>query len=320
MKPCAQLIKLLKESNNHDLSGEELSEHLGISRSAVWKHIESLREAGFKIKATHQGYRLMQTPDRLTADEVESVLNTKIIGTKVLSYKSLDSTNRLAMDMGQKGYPEGLTVFSEEQTEGRGRLGRKWNSPKSKGLYFSILLRPKIGIEQIPRITIMTAVAVAQAIMKKSNIGIKIRWPNDLLIGHQKLCGILTEMNAETDRIRYLVIGIGINVNTPSRDLPPQGTSLKTATHRTWNRVDLAVSILEELERYYLQLLDGNFNNIMQEWEELSAVKNKRVTASTLEGKIEGTATTIDQGGALWIRLDSGIQTKILSGDVLLLR
>jgi len=248
------------------------------------------------------------------------MLSTRLIGNRIFSYKTLDSTNRVMGDMGRQGLPEGSVVFSEEQTQGRGRLGRKWSSPKAKGLYFSILLRPAIQIHEIPRITLCAAVACAQALIEATRLPIRIRWPNDLLVGDRKLCGILTELTAEADRVRFVVLGIGINVNAAAGALPPEATSLKIETRRHWNRAELAVKLLTRFEREYLRLLSGDFQEMIQAWENYSVITGKRVSASTLGGKVEGIATGIDKDGALWIRLDSGIQTKILSGDIRFLR
>lgn len=316
-----KLLRLLRNARGLHISGEELSQKLNITRSAIWKHIESLREAGYRISASpHRGYQFLGAPDRLLPDELKDALPNKLIGRQILCFESLDSTNRLALEMGAKGSPEGLTIFAEEQTKGRGRLGRSWASPKGKGLYFSILLRPLLQIHQIPKITLTAAVAICQALGEMSDLKVSIRWPNDLLVGQRKIGGILTEMNAESDRILYIVVGIGINVNSGPRQLPEGATSLKEQTRKAWDRCALAIKILEKIEGHYRKLIAGDFKELASLWESYSLISGRRISATTLVGKCEGTALGIDEDGALWIREDNGLQTKVLSGDIVHVR
>lgn len=316
-----RLLKLLKDADSSGVSGEEVSHRLGVTRSAVWKHVDELREAGYAIEASPQrGYRLLSAPDRLIPTELEGGLETTVIGRRILCYETLDSTNRLAMELASKGAPEGVVIFAEEQTLGRGRLGRSWASPKGVGLYFSVILRPPFEPQKAPRVTLAAAVAVRRALAQKTGLRILVRWPNDLLVGGEKLCGILTEMGAESDRLGHVVVGIGVNVNSPKKALPPGGVSLKTATGRGWNRCELARAILEELERFYGMLLRGEFAPIAEMWEEASALTGRRIAARTLSGNLEGVAAGIDGDGALWIRQDSGLNARILSGDIVFLR
>ncbi len=315
-----RLLKILKNAKSDFVSGEDLSRRLRVSRSAVWKHIESLRGAGFEILASpHHGYRYLASPDRVVADEILAELDTRVIGREVVSFETIDSTNRLALDRGREGAKEGLVVFAEAQTRGRGRLGRTWSSPKAKGLYFSVLLRPVLEVKELPKITLTAAVAVAKALEETCGIDALIRWPNDLLIGGEKIAGILTEMSAESDRILFLVIGIGLNVHEGG-GLPPGAASLEKATGRRWSRPELAVRILTKLDDYYHLLNEGRFKELALLWEKSSAISGRSVSAKTLRGEVKGTAMGIDDDGALWIRQNSGIQVKLLSGDVTLLR
>lgn len=303
------------------MSGEDLSRRLRVTRSAVWKHIESLRDSGFEILAApHHGYRYLASPDRVTADEVLSGLDTGVIGREVLTFDTVDSTNRHALDAGRDGTKEGLVVFAEGQTRGRGRLGRAWASPKAKGLYFSVLLRPSLEVKELPKITLASAVAVSEALAEACGVEALIRWPNDLLVKGKKLAGILTEMSAESDRILFLVIGIGLNVHDSGAALPQGSTSLEKATGRRWNRCELAVHILKKLDDCYSMLNEGRFREIALLWEKSSAISGRAVSAKTLNGEVRGTAMGIDGDGALWIRQNSGLQVKLLSGDVTLLR
>ena len=317
----SKLLKYLKNAKEDYLSGAELSVRLKISRSAIWKHVEALRNVGYEIAASpHRGYRILSVPDRLLPDEITNDLNTRRIGHKILSYESLDSTNRMALEMGAQGTPEGVVIFAEEQTKGKGRLGRRWVSPKGKGLTFSVILRPILEILELPRITLMAAVATAQALTELIGQKVHIRWPNDLLLNERKICGILTEMNAESDRIGYVVMGIGVNVNTERTHLPEGATSLKEETGQTWNRCSIAARILEKLEHHYENLNRGRFQEMALIWENHSSLTGRRIVVRTLRETIEGTASGIDEDGALWIRQDSGVQTKILSADIIKLR
>jgi BirA family biotin operon repressor/biotin-[acetyl-CoA-carboxylase] ligase len=320
--PDSKLLKLLKNADGSFVSGEELSEKLDMTRAAVWKRIVLLREAGYRISAsTRNGYKFVSAPDRVLPDEIlDRLKKDRVIGRQVLSFAQIDSTNRLALEMGAKGSPEGLVIFAEEQTKGRGRLGRTWVSPKGKGLYFSVLLRPRLALNGVPKLTLTAAVSVAEAIEETTGLRPLIRWPNDLLVDGKKICGILTEMAAEADRIGYVVLGIGVNVNASKKELPENGASIQSATRRAQDRCALAARILQKLDAHYADLLAGRFEPLAERWEQRSAVTGKRVAATTLAGRLEGTAVGIDEDGALWIRQDSGIRKRILSGDILFLR
>ena len=319
----SKLLKLLRSAEGKAVSGEELSGELGLSRAAVWKHVRALRAAGYRIgAASRSGYSFVSAPDKLLADEIRLHLGNAngLIGRHLSCFAKVDSTNRLAMEMAAKGAAEGLVIFAEEQTKGRGRLGRTWVSPKSKGIYFSALLRPRLALQQVPKITLMAAVAVARALRAVTGVTCKIRWPNDLLVDGRKICGILTEMHAESDRIAYLVLGIGINVNSSVKELPEVATSLKTETRKKWDRCEIAAKVLRELDAGYAALIKGRFSELAQAWEEMSAVTGHRIAATTLTGRIEGTAVGIDEDGALWIRQDSGIRSRVLSADIIFMR
>ena len=255
----------------------------------------------------------------IIAEDVLAKLKTNVIGKNVMTYNSLDSTNRLLMELAHKNSPEGTVIFAEEQSRGRGRLSRSWVSPKGKGLYFSILLRPNMKIDHMPKLTLLAAVAIIEALHPHKK-GIGIRWPNDIVIGHRKLGGILTEMNTESDQLRSVVVGIGLNVHKGNKPLPNEGVSLEEATGHVWNRLDLACSILQKLEKHYELLKKGNDKLLTQGWEKHSILAGKRVTATTAQGTMRGTAMGIDATGALWIREDSGLQTRLTSADLQLIR
>lgn len=321
MKTEDKVLRVLKSSADGYVSGEELSKRLDVSRSAVWKEIQNLREMGYQIEAQpHSGYRFLAAPDRLFADEIQWGLGTEFVGKRIFSYEELDSTNDVAWKLGEEGLPEGTCVFAEYQKKGRGRLGRSWAAPKNKSLLFSVLLRPKLSPQELPRLTLAAALSVTRAVKEAAGVEVGIKWPNDILYKEKKLCGILTEMSAETDRVRFVVLGIGLNVNTRAKDLLPGATSLREITGEDIPRVALAQSILRELEKDLVRLKKKQFDALSEEWEEHSETTGKRVVATLLDRSVQGQATGIDRDGALWIRTDSGLQEKIISGDIKHLR
>src|SRR3989338_5397995 len=217
-----QIINFLRKSGEY-ISGEEISRALNVSRAGIWKYMQDLRAQGYEIVAVpHLGYRLVSYPDKLLAREIKFGLGTHILGKKIFSREAISSTMDEAFELGVKGTEEGTLVCAESQTKGRGRMGRSWVSPKGKGIYMSVILRPQLSPNEIPKLTLLTAVAVAEAIYKIAGLKVAIKWPNDILVGTKKLGGILTEMSAEIDRIKFVVVGIGMNVNTTASQLPPE--------------------------------------------------------------------------------------------------
>ncbi len=294
---------------------------MNVSRSAVWKEIHNLRELGYSIEAQpHWGYRFISAPDRLFADEIQWQLGTRFVGKKVFSYEELDSTNDMAWRLGEEGLPEGSCVFAEHQKKGRGRLGRRWEAPKNKAILCSVLLRPKLSPSEVPCATLAAALSVTRAVKTLTGVSVGIKWPNDILYKEKKLCGILTEMSAETDRVRFVVLGIGLNVNNKTKDLPLGATSLREITGAEVSRLSLAQLLLQELEKDILRIKNREFDALSREWEEHSQTTGKRVVATLLDRTVQGQATGIDRDGALWIRKDNGLQERIVSGDIRHLR
>lgn len=315
------ILNIFREHPGGYVSGEDLSDELGISRTAVWKHIEGLRKLGYTIEAQpHLGYRLVNAPDRLLPSELTYGLDTKTIGKRVLSFDTVSSTMDVAYDLAQKTKGEGICIFAEEQKKGRGRMGRDWQSPKHKGIYVSIILRPDISPNETPKVTLLAAVSVAQAIRDATGLNSLIKWPNDVLIDGKKVCGILTEMNAESDRVKFLVIGIGININTKAKDLPKTAMSLRGQLGEAVDRIGFARSFLKELDKYYLIFKEQGFGPILNEWRNLSATLGERVRIDFQDRRIEGQAMDVDDNGALVVRLDSGFIERVLTGDVALVR
>jgi len=317
----ADLLRLFRKQHSGFLSGEELSSHLNISRSAVWKHIEKLRTLGYEFDAVpHLGYRLRKVPDKLYPYELESAHKMQSIGKKFVYYDSITSTNTACYELAQKGAEEGVVVLAEGQTKGKGRLSREWSSLKHRGIYLSIILRPEMTPFEAPRITLMAAVSVALAIRDYCGLSALIKWPNDILINDKKVAGILTEMEAESDLVKFLILGIGINVNTKASELPKGASSILEEGDNKVSRAGLAKTILERIGQNYRLFKKEGFLPIKKEWRNLSATLGRRVKASCMHRKIEGEAVDIDSDGALKIRLDNGFYEKVIAGDILLLR
>lgn len=316
-----KILSFFKQNEDGYVSGEEISGALGVSRTAIWKHIEKLRNEGYEIVALpHLGYRLEAVPDRLTEIELKWKLDSKVIGRKIYSYDEIASTNDAAYNLALSGEKEGAVVTAEYQTKGRGRLGRKWVSPRSKGVYLSIILRPDVLPREISAITLFSALSVAMTIREETGLPALIKWPNDVLINKQKISGILTELNGEADKVNFIIVGIGVNVNTKKELLPEGGTSIFAEKGSQVSRVDFTKKLLKNLDKYYAIFKNGKMDRIIKEHKELSAILDKRVQVNYHNQSISGHALDVDKEGALILRLDSGFNERVLAGDVILLR
>jgi len=317
------IMRLFDEGEKGFISGEQMSSSLGFSRAYIWKNIKELREDGFDIEAVpRRGYKLVSAPDRLYAYNIEPGLGTKVLGRGgIHHYDVVSSTNDKAYELAEQGSPEGTLVIAEKQTQGKGRLGRKWASPASEGIYMSVILRPEMEMDKVPTITLITANAVIKAINRGCEIeDIGVKWPNDILCGGKKVCGILTEIKAQPDKIDFLVLGIGINVNASREDLPPEGTSLKLIMGRKVDRRDLLEQLLKEVEDGYFSLERNGFSSARDECRSRSLIIGCQVKVVQHDKSIEGMAADIDSDGALVIRTESGKQQRIFSGDIVICR
>ena len=315
-----KIIEFLKKSEGY-LSGEEISENLQISRAAIWKYIQELREDGYDIVAVpHLGYKLASCPDKLFPSEIQFNLKTKILGKKIIYYDTVDSTMDIAFNLGTDKASEGTVVVSEGQSKGRGRMGRAWASPKGKGIYASIILRPNLAPAEAAKLTLLSGVALCEAIKNKTELDARIKWPNDIFIHGKKVAGILTELSAEMDRVKFVIVGIGINVNSKSDTLPEGATSLRSELKKQISRVEMTKEILQEMEKWYERLRIQGFSPIVKRWKDLSLTLNKRVKIIDPSGEIEGEAIDIDKDGGLVIRKDSGVLIKRMAGDVVQVR
>ena len=315
------LLDSLKCQKGRWVSGEDLSSRLSVSRAAIWKHIRRLREEGYEILSSpKKGYLLEKIPDRPFPREILEGLNTRRFGKEKIRYFEVtDSTNQVAKDLAAAGAPEGTLVVAEAQGKGRGRLGRKWYSPVGEGIYASLILRPRIPLSEAPLITCLAAVAVAEAVMEISSLDVKIKWPNDLLVGGRKLAGILTEIATEMDAVEYLVLGLGLNVNTRSfpASLKTRATSLLRETGAEFSRTSLIQGFLRWCEKYYWIFQESGFDPILRRWKQLSLLLGKRVRVETVGGILAGTATDVDPSGCLILVDDRGEEHHIFSGDIL---
>lgn len=314
-----QLLQLFSEHEGEFVSGQKLSEQLGCSRTAVWKHIEELRLAGYELEAVQRkGYRIVNKPDRIGPNEIHLGLKTEYTGWNVFYVETVDSTQQIAHRLAQEGVEEGTLVTCEEQTKGRGRLGRSWHSQKYKGIWMSLILRPNIPPQQAPQLTLLAAVAVVRGIRHHTGIQCQIKWPNDILFDGKKMVGILTELQAETDRVNAVIIGIGINVNQEGADFPSElhATSLAEQLGNKLNRAELLQDILLELEMLYEQYLKAGFAIVKTLWETNAVSIGKQVTARTLNGTITGVAEGINEEGVLLLRDEEGKIHHIYSADI----
>lgn len=318
-----EILRLLRSSATGYLSGAELGSRLRVSRTAVWKHIKLLERDGYVIEAVpSKGYRLTFSPDVLRISDVLQGLSTQIIGRAIRYDAEVVSTNVLAMGMAQRGAVEGTVIVAEQQTGGKGRLGRNWISPKGN-LYFSIILRPAMPSHRAPLVTLMGAVAVVAAIRRTADISAGIKWPNDILVAGKKVGGILTEMSAEPDRIKQLVLGIGVNVNMDPGGFPPDvgklSTTLAVESGAQVNRTRLLRDLLRHLDQWYLRFL-MNEGAVLDAWRSLNVTLGHQVTVSTGGEVIEGLATDIDRDGRLIVSPPGGSQRTVSAGDVTILK
>ena len=323
MTTDAKILSALR-AHPDGVSGAQLAEQLGISRAAVWARMDELRKLGYDIAASpHFGYRLVSAPDALHADDLLARLgHAKVIGRDIRVFEETTSTNDVIEKLARDGVKEGVVVFAESQTKGRGRLGRKWTSPTRKGLWFSVLLRPELSPQETTQLTVASATALRRAIKTVAGLSADIKWPNDLLIGGKKVVGILTEMSAEVDRVRHVILGIGVDVNQDaaefSAELRQIATSLKIEAGEEISRAELATEMLRELDADYARICSGKFSIVADEWEAGCATIGKSVSVQMGARLIRGCAEALDDDGALLMRTEHGHLERVIGGDVTL--
>ncbi len=316
-----EILRVFRAHPDEFISGEYLSQVCNCTRTAVWKHIEELRQEGYRFEAVRKsGYRLVSSPDILSAEEIMAGMETNTIGRTVYAYETVVSTQILAHEAASKGAPEGTLVIAEQQTGGKGRLGRSWHSPKGTGIWMSLILRPAIPLAKAAQMTLLTAVAMARTMQEEAGVTVQIKWPNDILIGGKKACGILTELNAESDRVNYLVIGMGINANMLPSDFPAEladiATSLRIASGQAIKRARFIQAFCRRFEHVYRQYLADGFDPIKREWEAMSMSLGRNVTVRTLHATLEGRALGLDSEGVLIVEDAAGQRHKVYSADI----
>lgn len=317
------VLAFLAEAGDEVVSGEAISDKLGLTRAAVWKHVNALRARGYRIDAVPaRGYRLAEVPDRLTALELRPLLNTHDLGQVLHAYEELASTNDRARELAEEGAAHGEVVIAERQTAGRGRRGRPWVSPARKNLYFSVVLRPDLPTARAPELTLVASLAVCDA-LRQAGVDAGIKWPNDVLAGGRKIAGILTELAAEPDRVHWVVVGVGVNVNATAEDFPEElrgeATSVLLERGEPAPRALFAVACLSALEGWLDVHEEQGFAPIREAWRERSVTLGREVRVRVDEGELTGTAEDIDAAGALLVRTRAGVE-RVLAGDVQLLR
>ena len=317
----SHLVRLLGDNAMLVVSGTKIAEELGVSRSEVWRLIEQLRELGVQIQGhPATGYQLGAIPDLLLPDALAPLVKGTLFANDIHHYFRIGSTNVAAMQAGAAGEPEGSVFVAEEQTAGKGRGGHSWHSAESAGIYCSVLLRPRVSPADALIFALAAGVATADAVSSITGLKADLRWPNDLLFGVKKFCGILTELNAEATRVRYVVIGIGINVNHAEfpDEIRKVATSLRLQSGRTWSRVDLTAALLKSLDRAYSELLRGGAaarGAIIARFQEMSSLAKERRVFVEEDGGYAGSSAGLDDRGFLQVTSNHALRT-VFSGGV----
>lgn len=301
------------------ISGQEISEKLGVSRQAVWKSINALKEKGYEIQSvTNRGYRLVSSPNYLNESSLKSLLHNKIIGKNLIVLDSVNSTNDYLKKLGNEGCENGTVVAAREQTRGKGRLGRTWQSKKDDGIAFSVLLRPNVAPSEVSAITPLAGLAVCKAIREYTKLDCVIKWPNDIIIGRKKLVGILTEMSAEFDAVEYVITGIGINVDHTSfpEEIAFKATSLLLETGRHIDKNEFLACLLEHLENEFVKNNLELTPTALSEYTDLCATVGRSVTFQRGTRRISGMAVGVSEHGELKVMMSDGTISLVNSGEV----
>lgn len=297
-----ELLTALREADDY-ISGQELCNRFGVSRTAVWKAVNQLKEAGYEIEAVqNRGYKLIGIPDRLSKRELESIRKTQWAGCEIFYFPSIDSTNTKASQLAEEGYPTGTLVVAERQESGKGRRGRNWASPEGNGIFMTLILKPEINPNNASMLTLVAALAVSKAITKCTGRPAGIKWPNDIVMNGKKVCGILTEMSAQFDYVNHIVIGIGINVHNESfpEELSHMATSLYLESKEHFNRAALIEEILEQFEDYYaVYLKTEDLSGLVKEYDISLVNRNQQVKVLDPKEPFEGKAMGITPQGEL---------------------
>ncbi len=314
-----EILRLLRSADGY-ISGQELCNRFGVSRTAVWKAINQLKEAGYEIEAQqNKGYRLMAAPDLMTEAEIKSLMHTEWVAKEVLYFDTIDSTNTKAQELAEKGYPSGTLVVADKQESGKGRRGRSWVSPSGTGIFMTLMIKPDINPNNASMLTLVAALAVAKAITSVTGEEAMIKWPNDIVINGKKVCGILTEMNAQFDYINHIVVGIGINVHNESfpEEISQMASSLMIeAGGKRFHRAQIIAETMSYFEQYYDTFLKTqDLSALVREYDELLVNRNKSVRVLDPKEPFDGKAMGITPKGELIV--DTWESRKLVSsGEV----
>lgn len=317
----SEILRLLRAADGGFVSGASLCDHLHVSRAAVWKQIAALRDLGYTIDAVPtKGYRLLSGPDRMLAEEIANGLATGLIGRRIEAFAQLDSTNLRAAVLADDGAAEGTVIVAEEQSAGKGRLGRRWSSPAGVNLYLSIILRPPIVPQEAVMLTFLSSLAVARTIESESGLRPTVKWPNDVLLNGGKIAGLLNEMNAETERINHVILGIGVNLNMQRDQFPPDlrypATSLALELGRPVDRVTFCRALLCEIDRLYRDYLQSGGEAVRDGWLMYFHLAGQTVEVTLPDRTVRGVVQGLDSDGALLLQHADGHRERILAGDV----
>ncbi|SDK87934.1 biotin--[acetyl-CoA-carboxylase] ligase [Natronincola ferrireducens] len=314
-----KILKELYDRKGEYVSGEELSGKYGVSRTAIWKHMNNLKKEGYRIETTHKkGYKLIETTDRLIGQSIKVALKTRYIGNKIIDFDTIDSTNSYAKEIA-KEVLHGTVIISEEQTGGRGRMGRSWTSPKSEGIWMSIILKPDIPPMEGMKMTQIAAASTCWAIRTVTGLEAYIKWPNDIVIDGKKVCGILTEMAGELNKIDYLIVGIGVNVNIEKfpvefRDI---ATSLVIEKGEKVDRRTIVIELLQQFEKLYMDYINcGTLEKSLAIIRNYSAVLGKSIRILKGNQELRAEVIAINEEGLLRVRLEDGKEELLISGEV----
>ncbi|GGB33319.1 biotin--[acetyl-CoA-carboxylase] ligase [Virgibacillus dakarensis] len=316
-----KLIKLLADSGECYISGQLLSEKLSISRAAIWKHMKELEKDGYQIEGkSKKGYRILKFPNKLSENTIQWGLNTEWLGKTIVHKQVTTSTQHIAHQLARDNADHGTIVVADEQTAGKGRMDHTWNSPKNKGIWMSLILRPATLPYLAPQFTLLTATVLADVLTEETHTAPKIKWPNDILLNGKKIAGILTEMQAEQDTIQYVVIGIGINVNQSEQELPAdirhKATSLAIETGRTWDTQKLIQRILLTFEQAYDHYLKNGFLEVKHKWESYGFKIGETIRIKTMRETWRARFMGIAEDGALLTKASDGEMKKIYSAEI----
>ncbi|MEQ1353536.1 MAG: biotin--[acetyl-CoA-carboxylase] ligase [Candidatus Acidiferrum sp.] len=319
-RQVAALLTLLAENGTIVISGARIAREIGVSRSTVFRWVTRLRGLGVKVKGrAATGYFLEQVPDILTPDMLRQRLRGSLFGKRIYHFFKTDSTNQVALELGHAGEPDGAVIIAEEQTSGRGRAGHSWHSERAAGIYTTILLRPRLAPVQAPLLTMMAGLSAREAVQSATGLSVDLKWPNDLMISGKKLGGILTEMHAEPSQVRFVIVGIGINVNQQRFpvELAGTSTSLRMETGRMQSRLEVLVQFLRQFESDYQELLSVGSGGVVKRFEAASSyARGKRVRVTNGRENFTGVTAGLEPTGLLRVKRDDGEITTVIAGDV----